>query len=423
MIDEITIYLQAGNGGDGIVSFRREKYVPRGGPNGGDGGDGGSISVFGSKDESTLRNFGQKRKYSAENGKRGGPKNRIGAKGDDLRLAVPVGTIVWEKHPDASEEMLGEITEDLQELMVIKGGTGGRGNARFASSINQVPRLAEAGEPVEEIHVRLELKLLADAGLIGLPNAGKSTLLRAVSKARPEVGAYPFTTLEPHLGVVQVGWRDVVLADLPGLIEGAHEGKGLGHQFLRHIERTAVLVHLVDGSEEDPLEMWRSINTELIEYNEELIKKPQIVAVTKTDISGVINKEQALKDAFMQEGVEPFFISSLSGDGIQSLVERVAQVVTEKRQTEQKMAVQQRIEPPRVYVVEPTIAIQKQGDVFVVRNDRAERLATVIDINHPEARAQFQGELERLGIMNELAKKGAEPGDMVRIGRLELEWT
>jgi len=423
MIDEITIYLQAGGGGDGIVSFRREKYVPRGGPNGGDGGDGGSVWVFGSKDESTLRNFGQKRKYSAKNGQRGGPKNRIGATGDDLRLPVPVGTIVWEKHRDSSEEMLGEITEDQQELMVARGGIGGRGNARFVSSINQVPRLAEAGESVEEIHVRLELKLLADAGLIGFPNAGKSTLLRAVSKARPEVGAYPFTTLEPHLGVVRMGWRDIVLADLPGLIEGAHEGKGLGHQFLRHIERTAVLVHLVDGSEEEPLEMWRSINAELVEYNDELVKKPQIVAVTKTDIPEVINKEQAMKDAFMQEGVEPFFISSLSGNGIQHLVERVAQVVTEKRQTEQKMAVQQTIVPPQVQVVEPTTVIQKIDDVFIVKNDRAERLATAIDINHPEARAQFQGELERLGIMNELAKKGAEPGDMVRIGRLELEWT
>jgi GTP-binding protein len=423
MIDEVTIFLHAGDGGNGIVSFRREKYVPRGGPNGGDGGNGGSVWVVGSKDESTLRKFGQKRKYSAENGKGGGPKNRFGPKGKDLRLEVPVGTIVWKKNSATPDEMLGEVTEDLQEIMVIKGGMGGRGNAHFTSSVNQVPRLAEAGEVVDQIHVRLELKLLADAGLIGFPNAGKSTLLQAISAARPDIGAYPFTTLEPHLGVVRMGWRDIVVADLPGLIEGAHEGKGLGHQFLRHIERTAVLVHLVDGSEAEPVKMWRTINAELIEYNDSFDKKPQIVAVTKMDIPAVINRAQDLREAFRQEGVEAYFISSVSEEGVQNLVDQIAQVVTETRQTEQKMAVQHKIESPIVHVVKPNIVIRKEDDVFIVKNDRAERLATVVDIGHPDARSQFQAELERIGVMDELAKNGAEPGDIVRIGRLELEWT
>lgn len=423
MIDEVRIFVGAGNGGNGSVSFRREKYVPLGGPDGGDGGEGGSVIFVGSASESTLRNFRSGRKHIAEAGANGQGKKRRGHAGEDLRLPVPVGTVVWRESNQGPEEMLGEVVSEGQELVGAIGGGGGKGNVRFANSVNQVPRLAESGEEAQEGWIRLELKLLADVGLIGYPNAGKSTFLQAVTAARPEIGAYPFTTLEPNLGVAWVGWRDIVFADLPGLIEGAHEGRGLGHQFLRHTERTAVLVHLVDGSTEDPVVAWKAINEELHLYSDELAQKPQIVVVNKIDLPEVEGRIADIKAAFDAEKVESFFTCAVIDEGVDEVVLAAARLVTDARDAQAKRA--KEAEPPRV-VVRPTAEeplVTRTDEAFLVTFKRAERLAAMVDMDHPEARVQFQRELERMGVMNALEKAGAESGDLIRVGAVEMEWT
>ncbi len=297
--DQIEIHVRSGKGGDGMVHFRREKYVPRGGPDGGDGGKGGDVVFEVKPTLNTLSSFRQNQKFKAEDGVKGGPSQMSGRYGNDLVIPVPPGTVIFDAD---SGELIGDLTGDGQRLMVCKGGRGGRGNQHFATSRNQAPRTAEKGEPYEEKRLRLELKLIADIGLIGIPNAGKSTLLTALTNAKPKIAPYPFTTLEPNLGVAEIDMNTtVVLADIPGLIEGASTGAGLGHDFLRHVQRTRVLVHLLDGLSEDPIADYSQINTELSLFDPNLGKKPQIVALNKIDQPDVQERLDKIKKEFKKK--------------------------------------------------------------------------------------------------------------------------
>ena len=320
-IDEAKIYIKAGDGGRGCVSFRREKYVPRGGPNGGDGGNGGDIIMVARRNMSSLLDHRYQQHYRAKRGEHGRGKDQHGKNSEHLLIPVPMGTIVKDFE---TEEFLGDLTENNQELIVAKAGRGGKGNARFVSSTNQAPKEAEPGGEGEEKTLKLELKLLADVGLLGFPNAGKSTLISTISAARPKIADYPFTTLVPNLGVVSYGdGATFVLADIPGLIEGAHEGAGLGIQFLRHIERTKILIHLLDLSpitNRDPIEDYETMNRELKAYSEELSKKPQILALNKIDITEVREDLEKIEKHFSKSGVKTFPISSATGEGTKELV-------------------------------------------------------------------------------------------------------
>ena len=323
LFDEAKIRVKAGDGGNGIVAFRREKFVPRGGPSGGNGGRGGDVVLVADKRLQTLIDFKRRAYFSAERGGHGGGSDRQGANGETLRIAVPVGTVVR----DDEGNLLADLTEPGQELVVAQGGKAGRGNAAFASASNQAPRFAEKGEPGEERWITLELKLIADVGIVGLPNAGKSTLLAAVSAARPKIADYPFTTLEPNLGVAEIDDRVMVLADIPGLIEGAHMGAGLGIKFLRHIERTRVLIHLLNGLSDDPLDDFETINHELYAFDERVARKPQIVALNKMDIPDVRDKWGTIQAAMQERGLPVYAISAATGEGVRDLLRAVAQAL------------------------------------------------------------------------------------------------
>jgi GTP-binding protein len=328
-IDQASIRVKAGDGGNGCVSFRREKYIPRGGPNGGDGGDGGDVILAASLHHNTLLHFRFNPEHKAERGRHGAGSNRKGRDGASVELPVPVGTLVYDEH---NGELLYDFTRPGERLVVARGGRGGRGNARFATSTHQAPREAEPGRPGEERHLRLELKLLADVGLVGFPNAGKSTLISRISAARPKIADYPFTTLEPHLGVVSLAdGRSFVVADIPGLIEGAHQGHGLGTEFLRHIERTRLLVHLVDvseASEHDPAYAFEVIMNELASFDEDLARKPMFVVAAKMDIAQDPARVQSLRSLARKRHLPFFSISSVTGAGLaplkRAMAERIA---------------------------------------------------------------------------------------------------
>jgi len=340
-VDEVDIHVEAGNGGKGCLAFRREKFVPRGGPSGGDGGHGGSVYVVASPHVNTLINFRFHPEFSAERGEHGMGSNRTGHGGKDLELAVPIGTLVYEKSgdPDAPPQLVADLAEEGQRVLVAKGGRGGMGNARFATSTNRAPRKVQPGEPGEIKDLRLELKLLADVGLVGFPNAGKSTLISRISAAQPKIADYPFTTLTPNLGVVRLSDdRSFVVADVPGLIEGAHRGLGLGHQFLRHLERTKVLVHLVDvsgGSGRDPVEDLDTVRRELELFRPELAAKPQIVAANKIDAAGPDQKDAiaALRRRAAALDLPFLQISAATGQGLPELLEAMWRRLAASRQS------------------------------------------------------------------------------------------
>lgn len=331
-IDEAKIQVQAGDGGDGCVSFRREKYVPRGGPDGGDGGKGGDVILYADPDKTTLMDYRYRRQLKAKRGQHGRGKDQHGARGETLRVPVPVGTVVSDAD---TQDLLGDLKEKGMELVVCKGGKGGAGNARFKTATQQAPRRMEPGAPGEEREILLELKLLADVGLVGLPNAGKSSLLRAISAAHPKVADYPFTTKVPALGVVSLSeHRSFTVADLPGLIEGAHTGTGLGIQFLRHIERTQLLVHLIDLSTVEP-ENWFSsydaIETELREYDAQLMNRPRLVVFSKIDLPEVLERSYDAEKAFAARGITTFKVSSTTREGIDELLEACWKVYHERK--------------------------------------------------------------------------------------------
>jgi GTP-binding protein len=324
MIDRAEIAVRSGDGGRGAVSFRHEKFVPFGGPDGGDGGDGGSIVIVADGAVTSLKSFRRKRYYKAARGRDGAGQKKHGKKGEDLVLSVPVGTVVSALGGDG---LIADLDRPGQPVVVTRGGRGGKGNAHFATPTNQAPQIAQPGEGGEELTLTLELKLIADVGLIGYPNAGKSTLLAAVTAARPKVAGYPFTTREPVLGMVEAGTKSFVLAEIPGLIKDAHLGKGLGHDFLRHIERTRVLIHLVDGSSESPADDLAQVNTELSLFDPALGKKPQLVAVNKIDLPDVEARRAGIAASFSAVGTSVFFVSAASGQGLDELMEETMKLL------------------------------------------------------------------------------------------------
>ncbi len=416
-IDQAEIYVRSGKGGDGMVHFRREKYVPRGGPDGGDGGKGGDVIFEVKGSLSTLANFRHVRRYIADDGKMGGPNNRFGKSADDLIINIPPGTVLYDAD---TGEILGDLTEDGQQLMVCKGGRGGRGNTHFKNSRHQAPRTAEKGEPSEEKNIRMELKLIADIGLIGVPNAGKSTLLAALTNAQPKIGAYPFTTLKPNLGVAPIDdYESVVLADIPGLIEGAAQGAGLGHEFLRHIQRTRVLIHLLDGMGEDPIADFSQINTELSLFDEHLAEKPQIIALNKIDQPEVQEIWEIVKEELEARGHKVMAISALARTDIRKLLMKAVEELSKTPTLEE-------VAPLPVYRVETDpneFEISREDDGgWRISGVAIERAAKMTYWEHYGSIRRFQKIMAALGIEDALRKEGIEEGDTVYIADFELEW-
>jgi len=411
-IDKAKIFVRGGRGGDGCVSFRREKYVPKGGPDGGDGGDGGSVVLRADARLATLIDLHYRPHQRAQRGVHGRGSNCVGRRGHDVVVHVPVGTVVKEEGGDA---IIADFDRDGAEVVVASGGRGGRGNARFASSTNQSPRFAERGEPGEERTLVLELKLLADIGLVGLPNAGKSTLLAAITAARPKIADYPFTTLSPNLGVVRLEEGvNFVVADIPGLIEGASAGAGLGHDFLRHIERTRGLIIVVDLSSTDPHNDCRTVLNELELYSELLVQKPRIIAANKTDLIGSDDTLDRLKAA----SSDPVFpISALKRKGLRELV-WAAYKLRESYAEE----VARHEEPEREYKFEPSFVVEKADDGFVVTGKNMDRLVRMFDFDNEEAVHYFQSRLHKMGVYAALRRAGARPGDRFRIAEFEFPY-
>jgi GTP-binding protein len=414
--DEATIEVRAGQGGNGCVSFRREKYVPFGGPNGGNGGAGGDVYLVANRHLNTLIQFQRQRHFRAEAGAHGQGKDMQGKRGDSLLVPVPPGTVVRDSE---TGEVFADLVQDGQQVLVAKGGRGGRGNAAFASPTNQAPRIYEKGEPGESRQLKLELKLIADVGIVGAPNAGKSTLLAAVSAARPKIAAYPFTTLTPNLGVVTLGHETLVLADIPGLIEGAHTGAGLGIKFLRHIERTRVLIHLLNGTSPDPLQEFDAINEELALFSAELPQKPQAVALNKMDLPQARAQWPAVQAAMHERGLPVFAVSAVTGEGTQELLYAVLEAV---KKSPAEPAV---VSGPRVFRPaedEDAFEILREGDHYRVRGRRVQRVASMTDWTNLEAAARFQRILKAMGVFEALREAGVQPGDTVLLGERELEW-
>jgi len=413
--DEAKIFVRGGAGGNGCVSFRREKYVPLGGPDGGNGGPGGSVYLVADPHLNTLIAFKRRRRFLAEAGRHGGGKGRQGKTGQDLLIPVPVGTMAYLAQ---SGELLGDLKESEQRLLVAQGGRGGRGNAFFATPTNRAPRLAEKGEPGHERWLYLELRLIADVGIVGCPNAGKSTLLSAVSAARPKIAPYPFTTLAPNLGVATVGDRSFVLADIPGLIEGAHEGLGLGHAFLRHITRTRLLIHLLDGAAEDPLANFAQINEELRLYDPKLAETPQIVVLNKMDLAQAREWWPKVKREIERGGLPLTSISALTGEGVQELLYQVSQALDSLPEEEPV----EEIKVFRLPEEEESFRILREGKGFRVQGRRVERVTAMTDWQQEEAVRRFQRVLDAMGVSAALERAGVKVGDTVRIGDMELEW-
>ncbi len=421
MFDRIEIVVKAGDGGDGVVSFRREKFVPFGGPDGGDGGDGGCVVIWADASVTNLRIFKGKRLYRAADGKDGKGKRKHGRKGEALVLKVPVGTVVSYKTQIGGDALIADLEEPGQQAVVARGGKGGMGNTHFASSTNQAPQIAQKGEVGEEHSIILELRLIADVGIIGYPNVGKSTLLAAASAAKPKIASYPFTTREPILGVAEVGQRSFVLAEIPGLIDGAHLGRGLGHDFLRHIVRTKMLIHLVDGSSASPAEDMIRVNTELSLFDSALAHKPQLVVVNKIDLPQVQARLDEIKNTFSSAGITALFVSAATGEGISEVMAetmKLLQSVTAEEEAGKK--IHRKVFRPQPREVGPSV--HKEGDTFVVVAPELERIIARTDITSLGVRWQLNKQLQRLGVSKALEKAGVKPGDRVRCGNLEWEW-
>lgn len=427
-VDKAKIYVKGGDGGDGLVAFRREKYVPEGGPAGGDGGRGGDVIFRVDEGLRTLMDFRYQRHFKADKGIKGRNKSQHGANADHMVVRIPPGTVLID---DDSQEIIADMTRHGQQVVVARGGRGGRGNTRFATANNTAPELAENGEEGQERYIVMELKVMADVGLVGFPSVGKSTLLSVVSAAQPKIGAYHFTTITPNLGVVDVGdGRSFVMADLPGLIEGASEGVGLGHEFLRHVERTRIIIHVVDmsGSEgRDPFEDWVMINDELRQYNAALIDRPQIVAANKMDMPDSEENLAAFRErvAELRPDLEIMPISSLTRQGVQELLYRatdvldsipVAPVVEEVAETTER----------KVYKLEAeednSFTITRDNEAFVVTSPRIERMLKRMQLSTHDAILKLARTLRHMGVDAELRKRGAVEGTIVRIADFEFEF-
>lgn len=419
MLDEVKIYVRSGDGGDGVIAFLREKFMPRGGPSGGDGGRGGDVIVKVNHRLNTLSPFQRKIHFKADSGKKGAGKNMSGAAGAAIIVEVPPGTVVKNSETGA---IIADLVRPEDQIIVAKGGRGGRGNQHFASAANQAPRIAEKGEPGQEHWLVLELKLIADVGLVGVPNAGKSTLLSVISNARPKIADYPFTTLEPNLGVVMYDDHDLVVADIPGLIEGAHLGVGLGHSFLRHVQRTRVLVHLLNGASENPLADFSQINSELALFDDRLAEKPQIVVFTKMDLPEAQEKWPEIQAALQARGVEPMAISSATQENTRTLIQRIFQTVA-------SLPPEETVSPSVLMPVyelpeeEVEFNITRETAGYRVTGRKIERAAAMTYWDEDAAILRFQNILEALGVSAALEAAGVQVGDTVFIGDYELEWS
>lgn len=420
-IDRVKIYVQAGTGGNGTVAFRREAHVPKGGPSGGDGGRGGSVIFVATNSLSTLLDLRYYREYKAQNGEKGHAKKMHGADADDLVIRVPVGTCVYD---DDTGNIIADLTKDGQRAVIAKGGRGGRGNARFASSRNPAPKICENGEPGEKFNLRVELKLLADVGLVGFPSVGKSTLLSVVSKARPQIADYHFTTIVPNLGVVQVkDGRSFVMADLPGLIEGASQGKGLGHQFLRHIERCRVIVHIIDmsGSEgRDPYEDYLTINKELGEYEYRLLERPQIIVANKMDGDEAEENLKKFKEKLGNQKVFPIIAPIHEG------IDAVLYAVADALETAPDFFNQEEEQESVLYTYkeeEKPFTIHNKGNgVWEVTGKKVERLVQMASFTTDDGFQRFALQIRNMGIDDALREAGCEDGDTVRLYDFEFEF-
>jgi GTP-binding protein len=421
-VDKAKILIKAGNGGDGKISFRREKYAPNGGPDGGDGGAGGSIVFEVSDEMRTLMDFRYKRKHVAESGEAGMSNNSSGKSGQNLIIKVPAGTIIRDV---ATGKAIADLKAPGDRFIAARGGRGGQGNQHFATPTRQAPRFAQPGEKGDEREVELELKLLADIGLVGFPNVGKSTFLSMVTSAKPKIANYHFTTLVPNLGVVDIGdGRSFVLADIPGLIEGAHTGVGLGHDFLRHVERTKVLIHIIDVSGiegRDPLEDFHKINEELSLYSPKLATKPQLVACNKMDLPGSEENYEKIKEALENQGYEIFKISAATKQGIDPLLDRAFNLLEQYKDIEEPV---EEIED-LLYskdTEEKTFEVRKENGVFIVEGDFIDYLLSSVNLDDSDSIKYFQKVLRKRGIVDELKRKGVQDGDTVKMYELEFEY-
>ena len=421
MIDRVEIVVKAGGGGDGAISFRREKFVPYGGPDGGEGGNGGNVVIKADPAVTSLWEFRQKRFYHAEDGKNGSGQKKHGKSGEDMILTVPEGTLVSHKIAITDDALLADLELPGQQVIAAKGGRGGLGNAHFSSATNQAPRIAQRGEAGEESSLILELRLIADVGIIGYPNVGKSTLLAAASAAKPKIASYPFTTREPALGVVEIGPQSFILAEIPGLIEDAHLGRGLGHDFLRHSLRTKMLIHLIDGGSELPVEDMIRVNSELSLFDSALAKKPQLVAVNKIDLPQVQARLNEIREAFSNAGISVLFVSAATGKGVVKLMAETLKMLNQAEAEKERG----KEVPKKVFRPQPKVSrasVQKEGDTFVVVVPELERLVVREGVTSPELRGQLKRQLARLGVTRTLLKAGIKAGDKVRCGTLEWEW-
>ncbi len=429
--DHTKIYVKAGDGGNGSSHFRHEKFAPRGGPDGGDGGRGGSVYLEATSNMNTLIDYRYRHHFKAGAGGAGMRQKMHGAKGEDVVLRVPCGTIVRDAD---TNELIADLVEDGQRVMVARGGRGGLGNTHFATATHQAPREAQKGEPGEERWITLELRLIADVGLVGYPNAGKSTLLSVVTAAQPKIADYPFTTLSPNLGVVVVGQPgsrdeiDFVLADIPGLIEGAAQGVGLGHEFLRHIDRTRLLIHMLDGAslERDPWQDFQTINQELREYDERLAARPQIVVLNKMDLPEAQERWPALKAKAEAAGYPVFAISAAAHQGTDELMQYTVRRLHEIRQEEAERAASEINTDMSGPVLRPlpddAFTVTKEKGVYVVRGKRVGRLVSMTDLENEEGMDRLQVTMAKMGVTKALEEAGVKVGDVVRFGKVELYW-
>lgn len=414
-IDKVTITAIAGDGGNGKLSFRHEKFIDKGGPDGGDAGHGGDVVLVASRNQNTLMAFRFQKSVKAEDGRPGGKTKMHGRSAPHLMVAVPVGTIAT----TMDGLVVADLTQDGQKAIVAKGGRGGFGNAHFVSSRRQAPAFAEKGEPGEEIELQLEIKMIADVGLVGLPNAGKSTLLSKISNARPEIANYPFTTITPNLGVADVGDMSVLFADIPGLIEGASDGKGLGHDFLRHVERTAVILHLVDSYTEDVASVYQTVKAELEAYQPELIDRPEVIALTKVEglDDEIVDDLKAQLVKVAPKGTPIFGISSASGQGLKDMLFTIKDIVQATRSAAAEVeAAKPTIPIIRLTDTSDAYQVVKHDDIFVVTGQRIEQFARRTDFTNEEGVQRLRDIMRRQGILHELIRQGVDPDQVIQIG-------
>ena len=420
--DYVKIYATAGKGGNGAISFRREKYVASGGPDGGDGGKGGDVYFKVDKDANTLIEFRFKKKFKAENGQNGEGSHKYGKSGEDLYIPVPIGTVIKDAK---TEEVLADLSDKNQTVLILKGGRGGKGNSHFATSTRQAPRFAQDGEPGEEKELILELKLLADVGLVGFPNVGKSTFLSVVTSASPKIANYHFTTIEPNLGVVKSKFGDsFVIADIPGIIEGASEGIGLGIEFLRHIERTRLLLHFIDVSGiegRNPVDDYYKVNEELKKYSEKLSKRTQIIVANKVDAMTDEKLYLELEKVAKKNNQKIFKISGATGKGVDELMNYVSKTLKE---LPKESLIDIDTNKEKVYTLEDddSFTVTKENGIFIVKGEKVDRIMRKVNIGDYESLFYLHRKLDEIGLNKELKKQGIRDGDLVKIGDYEMEW-